>query len=504
MELILKEEPKTFVEGLALKNYDEKHVEALARALENDDQLPSPKVADVEGYGLCVLDGNHTLHALKRVGKPLKVVYLGSMDYASALKVVLESNSVSYKPPSPKEFKVFLSKAYLLAREKGLSRRDFILTVSQASGKSERTLYRLLKDVFDDEEESVKRTAVLLVTSGKTIKEVADVLGVSPATLKRWLQEKQSVGKKGALQLFSGGQLTQEFLEAIDLYCKSCRMPALDGLYVWLCSRFYVSPEEWKTFYRNAKSLLPAEFLRSLNVGEKVWIDVQRKERKEKEEEKPSLRKERRITLRGTKRCLLEVHQELKKFLPELEGNLRKRLEKTLKKVEELLSRVSLSLEPKSEEAHVLAKRVVELLNQVHMVKTGNVLVHGHNYGAYVRALRPACKTFLRRCNGNLEEAEQVWFMAIVYNAYGANQEWLSFLARAPEKLDELKHAFSKKKVWFKVLRKELTKQGFFYLLEEVKSAVQKLSESKSSSISSSSGSSSSPFSASVLKSSAE
>lgn len=499
MELILKEEPKTFVEGLAIKNYDEKHVSALAKALENGDNLPLPKVADVEGYGLCVLDGNHTLHALKRVGKPLRVVYLGSLDYMSALKVVLESNSLGYKPPSPKEFQAFLSKAYLQAREKGLSRKDFILTVCQATGKSERTIYRLLKDVFDNEREAIKRTAVLLVTGGKTIREAADTLGVSPATLRRWLQEKQQIGKKEKLQVFSGGQLTQEFLEAINLYCKSDPMPALDGLYVWLCNRFYVAPEEWKAFYRNARSLLPAELLSSLNVGEKVWINLKEKKERERKEEKP--RKERRITLRGARRHLLDISQELKKVLQEIKD---KRLEKTVKKVEELIDRINLSLEPRSEETYMLAKEVIQLLNEVHKVKTGNVLVHGHNYGAYVRAIRPACKTFLRRCNGDIEEAKQVWFMAIVYNAYGANQEWISFLAKAPEKIDELKHAFSvKKKVWFKVLRKELTKQGFLYLLEEVRSAIQKLSKSKSSSISSSGPSSSSLFSSSAtLKSS--
>lgn len=484
-EVVLSEPPKTFVKGLCLKPYSQQHVASLSKALADGDRLPLPKVAHVEGMGLCVLDGNHTLMAMISLGKELKVLYMGELTYSQALEVVIKSNPVGYRAPSQSDFSAFVVDSYRIARARGMQRKEFLEFFSGISGRSERTLYRILGEVFREEDQQLRLSALSLLASGKRKKEVCSVLGIPETTLRRWLRQGDTIRTREAIHIFDGESISQDFLSLAREYIKNEKPPSLDGLFLYLSRNYRVDAAEWQKFSKKALELLPEDIRLALGIVVKQRVFT-RPSRKKNAEDPLSLKPapRRGITSKGIKTSVGELLTYLERSLKTPNCDLRLVLQKTAQKLRNIYERINYSAEKvEDEELIALVKKVIEMINKIHALKTGYTIVNSVNYGAYVRVLKNTCKFLLKRFAGDGDRTMQYCFISAVYNAYGLNQDWVSFLARAVQHTDELRHRFSTgQRVYFKVLKRELDRDQFISLLNEVSDRLQKSMSMSSSS----------------------
>ncbi|QID32303.1 ParB N-terminal domain-containing protein [Pampinifervens florentissimum] len=186
-------------------------VERYKEALELGEEFPPIKVWKRES-SYWLIDGVHRLSALRELGKEYVEAELveckGELDFR--VKAIQENikHGLALSLEEIKENARLLFKAGLKDVEE----------LARVFKKSERTIYRYVEDLMEEEKQNLRKQVLELREKGLSLQQIADQLGIDKATVSRCCKiDKMSKMQLSLPPTKEGLKLFSEFMELIDV-----------------------------------------------------------------------------------------------------------------------------------------------------------------------------------------------------------------------------------------------------------------------------------------------
>jgi len=190
-------------------------VDKYAEALELGEELPPIKVWKRES-SYWLIDGVHRLSAYKKLGR--EYIEAEIVECKDELDFRIKAITENIKHGLSLSAEEIKENARLLYRA-GLKDTGELAKVFK---KSERTIYRYVEDLIEEEKQNLRKQVLELRDSGLKIKEIADKTGLSEIRIKQILSEGIKIPETGKIILSlpptrEAIKLFSEFMELVDV-----------------------------------------------------------------------------------------------------------------------------------------------------------------------------------------------------------------------------------------------------------------------------------------------
>ena len=200
---------------------NEEWVEHLKQLIEEGADLDPVIVAKVEGKNTLV-SGNHRVSAYRKLGKQIKVLHIGEISLEAFFKLQRELNP-EILPMDTEELKCYAEKLYNHLKDK-YKKGELYEKIADAVGRSPETVRKWLASKEQEEKQAKIKKAWELREKGWKIKDIAKELGVDERTVYRYLEEHDKTAKPAKLTLLTpsgdptpeGLRLWSEYVEQSD------------------------------------------------------------------------------------------------------------------------------------------------------------------------------------------------------------------------------------------------------------------------------------------------
>jgi len=166
--------------------------EILKEGRELDPILVTRRVEGIDRENI-IISGNHRFMAYQGLRETIPVLYLDkeiSREEFFRIQFLFSKPELQLKEEDLKEY---AKKIYREFSSKGYPKTEIYKKIAEIVNRSERTVRNWLSEFIEKEKEQreeLKRKAIELREQGKTIREIAEELGVPQSTVKDWLRTK--------------------------------------------------------------------------------------------------------------------------------------------------------------------------------------------------------------------------------------------------------------------------------------------------------------------------
>jgi len=166
--------------------------EILKEGKELDAILVTRRVEGIDRENI-IISGNHRFMAYQGIRETIPVLYLDkeiSREEFFRIQFLFSKPELQLKEEDLKEY---AKKIYREFFNKGYPKTEIYKKIAEIVNRSERTVRNWLSEFIEKEKEQreeLKRKAIELREQGKTIREIAEELGVPQSTVKDWLRTK--------------------------------------------------------------------------------------------------------------------------------------------------------------------------------------------------------------------------------------------------------------------------------------------------------------------------
>ena len=180
--------------------------EILKEGKELDPIVVAKRIEGIERENI-IISGNHRFMAYQGLRETIPVLYLDkeiSREEFFRIQFLFSKPELQLKEEDLKEY---AKKIYREFSSKGYPKTEIYKKIAEIVNRSEKTVRRWLSEFIEKEKEQreeLRRKAIELREQGKTIREIAEELGVHENTVRNWLKEKDNPTKLDTMSKIVG------------------------------------------------------------------------------------------------------------------------------------------------------------------------------------------------------------------------------------------------------------------------------------------------------------